>query len=776
MTSIQGSYIGDLEKLVVVQKVQGNLSVVIGSSNFVKEVVSQELVSSAITVNPVDFYQGDKPSLEYIAADADIERDVFKDVYGKVCASAPGVQLHCIVGEPGSGKSTLMLRIGYELARDGNRVFRIMATAHESGLWSWYVMEKLSSIAKKPFYVLVDDIFRDKNVIEELDELNKVLRSNGSSMTIIATSRLSEYPLRMRAKIHIERIELGKVSDTEKRRALQKVGIDENSLSREERTKLEKADRMLVLMIVLARGPPLKDIEFILDKALERVGDPKEGDPIVYEAYKYICFVHQYDLATPLTLIENFPQFRGVWKRKGAHGLIDKKDYFPMVKQPRRESLYPVLLSYHSLLAEMTWKLYKEREPNINPKAILIDLLKFADVSNIQESLFITHLFRSSLEDGETQLCHQVLTESCQKVIDLQEGVIGVDHLTIWKRIYEGLDMQEDASRCLELAKRKNPVNSPDCVVKMTLLADEQAFAVAEKWLTQYPDDVHVRTLYLHRLRKGTDEQVEQALMETGQWLSEDPTCPGHVDVRVAHLDLIKERMPGKLTEALNGTADWLDSHTEYPGVIEKCLCLIKEKGFSKQVLDYSKKWLAAPENQEHRGYAHVGTAYLKLLADKKKGDKELLRCALDEIADWLSQHDEDVYLRASYFTTVREGTTTQYQRAIDEGFQWISDPKHPASALVVSAYLRLIKRKGTEAQIERAITWAKSWLDSYPENPGYGNVRVPFNELIRVHRPKEFKRALKETLSWASGHTNHSGYRFVMNYCAKYLKMANFA
>ena len=229
MTSIQGSYIGDLEKLVVVQKVQGNLSVVIGSSNFVKEVVSQELVSSAITVNPVDFYQGDKPSLEYIAADADIERDVFKDVYGKVCASAPGVQLHCIVGEPGSGKSTLMLRIGYELARDGNRVFRIMATAHESGLWSWYVMEKLSSIAKKPFYVLVDDIFRDKNVIEELDELNKVLRSNGSSMTIIATSRLSEYPLRMRAKIHIERIELGKVSDTEKRRALQKVGIDENS-------------------------------------------------------------------------------------------------------------------------------------------------------------------------------------------------------------------------------------------------------------------------------------------------------------------------------------------------------------------------------------------------------------------------------------------------------------------------------------------------------------------------------------------------------------------
>jgi len=354
--------ISEIEKLVVVQNVYGNLSVVIGSSNFVKEVVPQELASSAKTVNPVDFYQGAKPSLEYIAGDADIERDALREVYDRVRIPVLGVQLYCIVGEPGSGKSTLMLRIGYELARNGNRVFRIMATGHESSLWSWYVMENLFSIVKKPFYVLVDDIFRDRNVIEELDELNKVIKSNGSSMTVIATSRLNEYPLKIRAKIHIERMELGKVSDRERRHALQKVDIDENSLSREERIKLEKADRMLVLMIILARGQPLKDIEVILDDALERV---KESDPIVYEAYRYICFIHRYDLATPLTLIERLPQFRGVWKRKGAYGLIDKKDYFPMVKQPGQESLYPVLLSYHSLLAEMTWKLYKEREPNI---------------------------------------------------------------------------------------------------------------------------------------------------------------------------------------------------------------------------------------------------------------------------------------------------------------------------------------------------------------------------------------------------------------------------
>jgi len=412
--------------------------------------------------------------------------------------------------------------------------------------------------------------------------------------------------------------------------------------------------------------------------------------------------------------------------------------------------------------------------------------------------------------------------------------------------------MQEDASRCLEFAKRKKPVNSPDCVVKMALLPDDAAFTVAKRWLTQYPDDVHVRTFYLHRLREGTDEQVRQAVTETRQWLSGDSACPGHVHVRVAYLALVNERMPGELVEALNETADWLNGHTEYPGVIEKHLWLIKKKGTPdqvKQALDYTSKWLAAPENQDHPGYAHVGTAYLKLLADKKKGDKELLRRTLDEIANWLSQHDEDVYLRASYFATVREGTTTQYQRAIDEGLQWItdrkhqehpgygyigapylklladkkkgdkellrrtldeianwlsqhdedvflragyyatvregttaqyqraidegiqwiSDPKHPASALVISAYFGLIKHKGTEPQVEQIIAWARSWLDKYPENPGYGTLRVSFNELIRVRKPKEFKHILKDTLFWANGHKNHPGYRHVMNYCDKY-------
>ncbi|MCK4727452.1 MAG: hypothetical protein KAT27_00875, partial [Desulfobacterales bacterium] len=529
-----------------------------------------------------------------------------------------------------------------------------------------------------------------------------------------------------------------------------------------------------VLMMILAKGQPLQDIEAILFDALGRA---KNHDSKVYDAYKYICFAHRHDLVMPLSLIEKFPRFRGVWERKEAQGLIEKEEYSLMVKQPGQQSQYPMLLTRHSLLADITWKLYREQEPDIDPKEILTRLLIAVDISNIQESLFITHLFRFPVRDEKGfDLREKVLAESYQKIILLQEGVIGVDHLTIWKRIYEGLDMQEDASRCLELARRKNPVNSPDCVVKMTLLADEQAFAVAEKWLTQYPDDVHVRTLYLHRLRKGTDEQVEQALMETGQWLSEDPTCPGHVHVRVVYLDLVKERMPGKLTEALNDTADWLDSHTEYPGVIEKCLCLIKEKGFSKQVLDYSRKWLAAPENREHPSYAHVALAYLKLLGDKKMGDKEALRHALDEIADWLSQHDEDVYLRAGYFAIMRDGTTTQCQRAIDEGFQWISDPKHPANAPLISAFLGLIKRKGTEPQIEQTIAWIGSWLGKYPENPGYGPVRVTFNELIRVQRPKEFTYALNETLSWASGHTNHPSYRFVMNYCAKYLKMANFA
>ncbi len=121
-----------------------------------------------------------------VAAQGIVKRDQQAEVLDKLLTPSERTRLTCLVGEPGAGKSSMAWQLAYELIhQQTNPVLQIL-DATESDVW--YRMVEFAARINVPFYVLVDDLFRDDGVVRALKALDPNL-----PLTIVATSKANEY-------------------------------------------------------------------------------------------------------------------------------------------------------------------------------------------------------------------------------------------------------------------------------------------------------------------------------------------------------------------------------------------------------------------------------------------------------------------------------------------------------------------------------------------------------------------------------------------------------
>jgi len=119
-------------------------------------------------VNPRWFYDGGRVRMSDIVARADSHREALLGLQAAVMARVSGLRLHLLAAAPGSGRSTLLYRLGRALQQAGQQVFVVLPTPELLAL------DKILEVARRQqVYVLIDDLDMRPEAEEWLYELER---------------------------------------------------------------------------------------------------------------------------------------------------------------------------------------------------------------------------------------------------------------------------------------------------------------------------------------------------------------------------------------------------------------------------------------------------------------------------------------------------------------------------------------------------------------------------------------------------------------------------
>jgi len=691
-----------------------------------------------------------------VAAQGVIERDQQAELLERLITPSGQIQMRCIVGEAGAGKSSLAWQLARQLThQQDNSILQILDNTYDD---IWYRLPDFWTRIQQPFYVLVDDVFRDDNVLRALKGLDPNL-----PLTILTTSRTNEYRGSERFPFPVERVDLLEPSSAEKTRILSKLGKEWAQLTPEQRTRLGAANQFLVLMMELATGKEL--IEIIRD-TLNRL---RQQDEVVYRAYEYLCYTYQYDFSMPASLLERLDdkgRFYRLLDKKAARGLI-----FPDESRPGK------LQAGHPLIAEHTAMLCGR-----DPGSVFDEILEAVNVRSWVERRFVAHLLREMARRGTEPRLTDILDDNIAVIEDIhREG--SINEMTIWRALYQHLGRQQEAEQCADMALSKEPTCGVDLTTLIGLyrergeedaglrkfqqwleLAPEdhharaiylglvkregteeqvtQAIKGTTSWLAEHPQDNFIRQRYLRMVaHKGTDEQVAQAIEEIGAWLAKHPKdkfvrrayltvmsrqrlaalpmlrrylerTPEDHHVRALYLGLVERHAPDQVAQVMEETRTWLAEHPQGHDARRTYLGLVERKGTDEQVAQAIEEigaWLT-----EHLQDVQVRSRYLRLV--KGKGTDEQVAQAIKETTSWLAEHPQDYDVRRAYLGLVeRRGTVEQVVQATEEIGAWLAE--HPQDTQVRRTYLRMVARKGTDEQVAQAIEEMVAWLTEHSQD-----------------------------------------------------------
>ena len=210
---------------------------------------------------PHDFFSGDEPSWSDILSDHDAVFSIVGEYLLYLDGVAAGRQtpadVTCLVGAPGCGKSTALMRIGLEASRRG---FYVLEYSSDSGI---AVDDFLTVLKAMPGNVLfiVDDGVKHVN---ELMELVRALRGAAQRVEILTAERTNRRPRIevARGGLNVKWMQLDWLSDRDIHCLIEKLTAKAalgtlRSKSEAERVRFfsDRADRqLLVAMKELSRG------------------------------------------------------------------------------------------------------------------------------------------------------------------------------------------------------------------------------------------------------------------------------------------------------------------------------------------------------------------------------------------------------------------------------------------------------------------------------------------------------------------------------------------
>jgi len=504
-------------------------------------VLSDDLFGHPASKDLIQRYYGGAPlDWDIIAARGDIKRDKHAEAWQKLTAPCIGLHLVSIVAEPGAGKSTLAWRLAAGLHQAG---FGPVLQVRGDDAGVWYRISEVCEGSRRQVFALVDDLFRQDDTLEALQNLSRSL-----PLTVLATSRANEYrPQRIRVD-QIDKVTLEAPSEAEKDEILRSLGLTRGDLSPEQRTRLERCNQFLVLMMELTSG---KDLYDIVRDSVERL---REIDEAGHRAYEYLTFAGRLGVFVPESVLESLDpdgRFHHLPERDTLKGIVFRDEERPFLVRPG-----------HPLVAGAAYSLYESYR---SPSVVLDKIAAAIDTGEKSERLFLWHLLRQ-LAREKSPLVGNLSTQVERVAADCVATTRSVSELVTWSEFWENVRQPAAAAQCIDLASTYLPVSQADCLALMQLHikrgSDESALGVGRLWLVQDPEGVEVRIRYLGLVeRKAGKENVAEALRQTQEWLLEHPNDTG---VRARYLGLVERKgTHQQMTDVVGQTREWLGGHTE---------------------------------------------------------------------------------------------------------------------------------------------------------------------------------------------------------------------
>jgi len=668
-----------------------------------------------------DFYKGLLPlNWNIITADALIPRDQRHALLNELSVMPSRLEIICLTGEAGDGKSTLAWDIAFRIAQ--NNQCALLQLRDNQRPEAWYILEE-SLNSGSPAVVLVDDVFRDERFLQALQNIRVDL-----PIRVIATSRANEVLNHFRLP-GLKLIPLSPPSEIEKQLILERLNI--RDLSRTQIERLGKATNWLVLMMETSQGANFKTI---ISGMLERL---KRQDDAIYRAYEYISFAGQYDINMPEGLIERLDS-EGRFYRLSEHPFAAR-----LIFQIQSNVAGDFLRPSHALVAQEAFRCYHR-----DPENVLGEIVYCVDLAQQRERSLMLHLLTSLLANDQVNLVRGFVEHHQE----LMEAVIAssghIELLNPLTQLYRVLGNTEVMKQLIDRALELTPNNSFDWEAKFAYLKRvgtasqiAQVLEDAHQWLEQHDEDVNARSSYLMLMKeRGTPEQIPQVLDAMADWLARHDE---EGNVRSNYLVVIKEKgSPEQVQQAIEACHRWLADHDGDVNVRSKYLILVKEKGTSeqtRQMLEETREWL-----ERHDDDVEVRSKYPMLVRDK--GTAQQIQQALEDSRTWLARHDRDVSTRSKYLILIKDkGTPQQIQQALEDSLAWLAH--HDEDIEVRKNYLALVKDKGTPEHIEEAFETTWQWLARHDEDV---EVRGNFLTLIKDKgTPEQIHYALEIVGGW---------------------------
>ncbi len=223
-----------------------------------------------------------------------IERDLAAEVVRAVLQPIDRAVLQIIRGEPGCGKTTLLLQVGAKLVAAGCQVLEVLPAAPLSEFQ--YFARKLTKKAPGRLFILIDDIYRDEGravLVQVMSDLGENL-----PITVIAsTPSFADRTNSIRESSFLEKlppVSPDNLTDQELARLREAPVV--KKLSAKRFKELTQSRKILVVMLQLSQGKP---IEQILSDAADRL---KRNFPDTYKAWGVIVVFNRYHLLPIPTL------------------------------------------------------------------------------------------------------------------------------------------------------------------------------------------------------------------------------------------------------------------------------------------------------------------------------------------------------------------------------------------------------------------------------------------------------------------------------------------
>ena len=129
------------------------------------EFVTAEAAAASRAIYRTAFFEGAEPTWEDIRQDVDARREITWSVLEELKKDVAGVAAFMLTGHAGSGKSTVLRRAAYELAREGHIVYYLRAPHR---VQKRPLANLLLSLGDQRVYLFLDDANLHLDVLEEI--------------------------------------------------------------------------------------------------------------------------------------------------------------------------------------------------------------------------------------------------------------------------------------------------------------------------------------------------------------------------------------------------------------------------------------------------------------------------------------------------------------------------------------------------------------------------------------------------------------------------------